>query len=122
MIILRAEKEFRAVKLSIDKENVKIAGKDGELLISLPEIRRVGVEKRFNKVLASLVVVMAIISLATSNALYLLLTFIMLAVTGMTREEILIIEYGNNLVKVRGLQKAELNKALNFFKEYFTHL
>ncbi len=118
---MRSEREFHAVRFIINKESIKIVGKDKELFLSLSEIRRVGLEKRFNKVLALLVVVMAVISLVTLNTIYLLLTFIMLTVTGLSREYVLIIECSNEVIKVKGLRKTELNKALSFFKEYFTH-
>lgn len=117
----KREVEIRAVKISIDGSSIRIRGRKKEFNFDLSEIRNFGVERRFNRILALLLLAMAIISIITLNMIYLILTFIMLIIAIVSREEILLLELEEDIIKVRDLKKRDLNKTLEFLRKHSTH-
>ncbi|MGC9148840.1 MAG: hypothetical protein ACP5GI_05315 [Sulfolobales archaeon] len=104
-------------------ESKKIIFKHSEsfLEISLDEIKELSVEKRYNKILVILTIIIAILTLISPEVLNLIFLIITLSVTLLTKEYILIINLkGNNIYRICDIDKKDLDTLISLFKE-ITH-
>jgi hypothetical protein len=85
-------KKVKADGAYVEGDKLVLAGSKDLPEIPLQSMRRVGILRRFSRVLVVLVVIMAVISIFTQELLHTVLTLIMLGVCLATREDVLVVE------------------------------
>lgn len=118
----RSGNEIIVNKVEVTEKGIRIYdNRNNEITINYSSIRKIGVERRFNRVLVLLTMIMSITLLITMNGFCLILTLILFIATLINRSEVLLISYDMGILKIRGLRKAELNAIINNLKNSFTH-
>lgn len=118
----RSDSEITVNKVEVTEKEIRIYdSRNNEITINYSDIHKIGIERRFNRVLVLLTISISITLLITMNGVYLILTLILFIATLINRNEILIISYKMGVLKIRGLRKAELNAIINNIRNSSTH-
>lgn len=115
-------RKVRADRVHVKGDKLVLAGSKDLPEVPLQSIKRVGVLRRFSKVLVILVVIMAVISIFTQEFLHTVLTLITLGVCLAMREDILVIEtVEGQLVEISVRDRRSVKKASEELHKLLTH-
>lgn len=104
--------KVREARLTDDQ--LILVGKGFERSVRVEDIRRVGVEKSFNKVLALLTIAVAVLTMISQDLPHLITLLLVLFLTASYREESIVLETKDDVViKVAGLQSKDVRKTVN---------
>lgn len=108
---------IRHRSIEVERDRVVVYTRDGVLEISLGEVERIGVEKRYNRVLVAIVIAMGILTVATGEALYLLFLVIMLVTALVSRENTLVLSLRDGrLYRICDIGRKEIERLARVYR------
>ncbi|MEM3948840.1 MAG: hypothetical protein QXM76_04535 [Zestosphaera sp.] len=108
----------------LEDNRLILAGKGFEKVLNVEEIRRVGVEKSFNKMLVLLTSAVAVLTVFSQDLPHLVTLVIMLLITTAYREESIVLEFkAGSVIKARGMTSKEVRRVVKtLLSKDFTRL
>ncbi len=115
-------RKVRADRVRVEGDKLVLAGSKDLSEVPLQSIKRVGVLRRFSRVLVILVIVMAVISIFTQELLHTVLTLITLGVCLATKEDVLVVEtIEGQLMEVSVRDRKSVKKVSEELRKLLTH-